>query len=123
MENTFPFKIYPIPEHLRIDDAQFGITANVESDPELEGHFYLFENYGFGGSGQSWEEHITTILEEEQPDLLEHITGYSTAARLLFYADSQEAVNDFMRLIGPIFADLGSLNKYFSQTDSSDFFE
>ncbi|GAA4009014.1 hypothetical protein GCM10022408_21460 [Hymenobacter fastidiosus] len=123
MESTFPFQIIPLPEHLRVDDALFGITANVEADPALEGYFYLFEKYGFGGSGQSWEEHISTILEEERPDLLDHLTGYSTPARLIFYADSEEAVDDFMRVIVPVFADLGSLNKYFSQTDSSDFFE
>ncbi|SHJ51965.1 hypothetical protein SAMN02745146_3328 [Hymenobacter daecheongensis DSM 21074] len=123
MENTFPFKIYPIPEHLRVDDALFGITANVESAPALEGYFYLFEKYGFGGGGPSWEEHISTILEEEAPELLDHLTGYSTAARLLFYADSEATVRAFMRVILPIFADLGKLNKYFSQTDSSDFFE
>ncbi|GAA3944672.1 hypothetical protein [Hymenobacter algoricola] len=123
MENTFPFKIVPLPERLRVDDALFGITANVEADPALEGYFYLFESYGFGGGGPSWEEHINTILEEEAPALLEELHGYSTPAHLIFYADSQAAVDGFLRLIGPIFADLGSLNKYFSQTDSSDFFE
>ncbi|WP_303311608.1 hypothetical protein [Hymenobacter sp. BT730] len=122
-ENTFPFKIYTIPEHLRIEDAQFGIMANVEADPALEGYFYLFEKYGFGGSGLSWEEHIHTILEEEAPALLDQIHGFSTPACLLFYADSEEAVRQFMQHIVPIFADLGKLNKYFSQTDSSDFFE
>jgi hypothetical protein len=95
----------------------------VEADPALEGYFYLFEKYGFGGGGLSWEEHISTILEEESPQLLDHLLGSSTPARLLFYADSEATVQAFLRLIGPIFADLGSLNKYFSQTDSSDFFE
>jgi len=123
MENTFPFKVLPIPEHLRVEDAQFGITANVEADPALEGYFYLFERYGFGGGGPSWQEHILTILEEEEPALLEHLQGYSTPARLLLYADSEATVRGVLRRIGPIFADLGALNKYFSQTDSSDFFE
>ncbi|MCC2546238.1 hypothetical protein LJY25_07260 [Hymenobacter sp. BT175] len=123
MDNTFPFQIFELPEHLRTDEARYGITANVEADPVLEPYFYLFERYGFGGGGPSWEEHISTILEEEAPDLLDHLTGASTPARLLFYADSEATVQAFLRHIGPIFADLGTLNKYFSQTDSSDFFE
>lgn len=122
MQNTFPFQIIELPEHLRIDDARFGITANVESDPALEGYFYLFEKYGFGGGGPSWEEHISTILEEEAPELLEHIQDYSTDARLLLYADSQATVQAVLAILLPIFSDLGRLNKYFSQTDSSDFF-
>ncbi|UOQ71059.1 hypothetical protein [Hymenobacter cellulosilyticus] len=122
MQTTFPFTIFALPPEMRVDDAQFGIMADVEADPALEGYFYLFEKYGFGGGGPSWEEHILTILEEEAPELLEHIEGYSTDARLLLYADSEQTVRAFMRVIQPIFVDLGSLNKYFSQTDSSDFF-
>ncbi|MCB2377121.1 hypothetical protein LGH70_05980 [Hymenobacter sp. BT635] len=122
MESTFPFKIFSIPPEMRVEDAQFGITADVEADPALEGYFYLFEKYGFGGGGPSWEEHISTILEEEAPELLEHLQDFSTDARLLLYADSEATVREFMRIILPIFADLGRLNKYFSQTDSSDFF-
>lgn len=122
MQTTFPFKIFALPAEMRVEDFQFGITANVEADPALEGYFYLFEKYGFGGGGTSWEEHILTILEEEAPDLLEHVEGFSTEANLLLYADSETMVREFMRIIQPIFADLGSLNNYFSQTDSSDFF-
>ncbi|MBC6989835.1 hypothetical protein [Hymenobacter sp. BT491] len=123
MENTFPFKVYRLPEHLRTEEFLWGITADVEADAALEGYFYLFEKYGFGGSGLSWEEHITTMLEEEAPELLDHVSGYSTAARLLFLADDEKTVQHFLRIVGPVFADLGTLNKYFSQTDSSDFFE
>jgi hypothetical protein len=123
MENTFPFQIVALPEHLRVEDAQFGITANVEADPALEGYFYLFEKYGFGGGGLSWQEHISTILEEEAPALLDHLQGFSTPARLIYYAESADTVREFLRRVQPIFADLGRLNQYFSQADPSDFFE
>lgn len=122
MQTTFPFKIFALPADMRVEDYQFGITANVEADPALEGHFYLFEKHGYGGGGTSWEEHIMTILEEEAPDLLEHVEGFSTEANLLLYADSEAAVREVVRLVQPIFADLGSLSKYLGQTDPSDFF-
>ncbi|WP_135461673.1 hypothetical protein [Hymenobacter aquaticus] len=122
MPTTFPFKIFALPAAMRVEDFQFGITADVEVDPALEGHFYLFEKHGYGGGGTSWEEHILTILEEAAPDLLEHVEGFSTEANLLFYADSEAAVREFMARIQPIFADLGSLSKYLGQTDPSDFF-
>ena len=123
MAVTFPFQILPLPAHLRTEQAQFAVTAPVEAEPALEGYFYLFEKYGFSGSGLSWEEHLLTIVEEASPALLDHLTAASTPARLLLYTDSEAATQQLLRLIGPIFADLGRLNAYFSQTDPSDFFE
>jgi hypothetical protein len=118
MTSTFPFKI--AAAKATADPArQFVILADVSG---LDDYYKLFEEYGFGGDGPSWREHIETIIEEFQPELLEHLEFDEDHDTFLVYADSPAAARDFMTLVLPHFSDLGKLKKYFSQTDPGDFF-
>jgi hypothetical protein len=119
MSTTFPFRVAAAKAPAD-DPRQFAIIAPVG---ELEGYYNLFEDFGYGGNGPSWREHIETILEEHQPELLDHLEFDEEGETFLAYADSLDAVRQFMGCILPYFGDLEKLKKYLSQTDSSDFFE
>ena len=83
----------------------------------------LFQAFGFSGNGKSWSEHIQAMVEEEEPELFDHLEFVADAARCLVFADSQIAVNRFLALLGPRFADLHQLRRHLSLIDSEDFFE
>ena len=118
MTATFPFKVAAAKAATN-PARQFVILAEVDG---LDDYYQLFEDYGYGGSGLSWREHIETIIEEFQPALLDHLEFEEAADAFLVYADSLAAVRQFMACILPHFGDLGKLRKYFSQTDPGDFF-
>jgi hypothetical protein len=120
MNNTLPFQVMALPAALRTEERQFGILADVGN---LEDYYALFEKYGYGGTGQSWVEHIQTIIEEFQPELLDHLEFEAQSEVFFAYADSQDAVTRFMELLLPIFGSLPGLQKYLQQTDPEDFFE
>lgn len=119
MSSTFPFQVAAAKTPAD-DSRRFAIVAPVG---ELEGYYHLFENFGYGGTSKCWREHIETILEEHQPELLDHLEFDDEGHALLIYADSEVAVRQFMGSILPIFADLEKFQKYLRQTDPSDFFE
>jgi len=119
MTNTYPFVLTHMGDHAT-PERQYAVLANVAG---LDDYYTLFERYGFGGDGDSWAEHIETIVEEHQAALLDHLELEATRDRFLVYADSQAAAEQLLALILPIFSDLGSLNKYLAQTDPDDFFE
>ena len=119
MASTFPFKVAAAkagsdPAH------QFVILAEVDA---LDDYLKVFEDYGYGGDGSSWREHIETIIEEYQPGLLDQLEFDEQEDAFLVYADSLPAVQQFMHWVLPYFGDLGKLKKYLSQADPSDFFE
>lgn len=118
MASIFPFRV--AAANAGADPArQFVIVAEVGG---LDDYYKLFEDYGYGGDGSSWREHIETIIEEYQPGLLDHLEFDEEADTFLAYADSPAAVRQFMDWVLPYFGDLGKLKKYLSQTDPSDFF-
>jgi hypothetical protein len=118
MSSTYPFKI--AAAKAPADPArQFIILADVSG---LDDYFKLFEDYGYGGDGPSWREHIETIIEEFQPDLLDNLEFEEDHETFVAYADSPDAVRQFMHWVLPYFGDLGKLKKYLSQTDPGDFF-
>ena len=118
MTATFPFKV--AAAKAAADPArQFIILAEVNG---LDDYFKVFEDYGYGGNGQSWREHVETIIEEYQPELLDHLEFEEDDDTFLAYADGPDAVRQFMACVLPYFSDLGKLKKYFSQTDPDDFF-
>ena len=118
MTSTFPFKI--AAASVPADPArQFVIIAEVG---ELDDYFQLFEDFGYGGDGLSWREHIETIIEEYEPELLDHLEFEEVGETFLAYADGPDAVRQFMHYVLPYFGDLGKLKKYLSQADPSDFF-
>ncbi len=119
MTTTFPFEIEDV-RAWAVPERQYRITAAVS---ELDEYYVLFEKYGFGGNGPCWVEHITTIIEEHQPALLDQLDFDEEGDAFVVYADSETSTQQFLRLVQPIFADLGALNKYLSQTDPADFFE
>jgi hypothetical protein len=65
MSSTYPFKIAAAKAPAD-STRQFAILAEVAG---LDDYYKLFEEYGFGGDGPSWREHIETIIEEFDPDL------------------------------------------------------
>ena len=119
MSTTYPFQVAAAKAPAD-DPRQFAIIAPTG---ELEDYSNLFEDFGYGGNGPSWREHIETILEEHQPELLDHLEFDEAEDTFLAYADSLAAVRHFMSCVLPYFGDLEKLRNYLRQTDSSDFFE
>jgi len=119
MSSTYPFKVAAAKAPADTT-RQFVILADLS---ELDDYYQVFENHGYSGNGPSWREHIETIIEEFQPELLDHLEFDEEGEAFLAYADSLAAVRQFMALVLPQFSDLGKLNKYLSQTDPGDFFE
>lgn len=119
MSATYPFKVAAAKS--AADPArQFAIVVEAS---EMDDYSQLFEDYGYGGTGPSWREHLETIIEEFAPDLLDHLEFAETPENFLAYADSLAVVRQFMACVLPYFGDLGKLKKYLGQTDPGDFFE
>ena len=119
MTPTFPFVVTTEPDSTQPEHS-YSILVDLS---EMDDYYALFEKYGFGGNGPSWVEHIETIVEEFNPDLLDHLEFDEEGETFLAYADSPTAVDQFLHLVQPIFGDLASLNKYLSQADPENFFE
>lgn len=118
MSPTFPFQVTTAPEAV-MPEYQLAIFADVGG---LEEYYVLFQNYGFGGTAASWNEHIETIIEERQPALLEELEFAEGGHTFVAYASGPVAVDDFMACVLPYFSTLSSLQKYLSQADPDDFF-
>ena len=118
MSPTFPFQITTAPAAVQ-PEYQLAIFADVGG---LEEYYTLFQNYGFGGTADSWVEHIETIIEEHQPKLLEELEFAEGGHTFVAYVSGQQAVDDFMTCVLPYFGSLPLLNKYLSQADPDDFF-
>jgi len=119
MSSLYPFKV--AAAKAPADPArQFAIVAEVEG---LDDYLKVFEDHGYGGHGPSWREHLETIIEEFEPELLDHLEFDEDDNTFLAYADSPAAVRRFMACVLPYFGDLGKLRHYLSQTDPGDFFE
>jgi hypothetical protein len=119
--NTFPFDISK-EEHVdvQMDNRQYWIQCPVG---EVDGYFELFKEYGFGGNGPSWVEHINAILAEKDPQILEHLEFDEEGDTFLVYADSEEVVNRFMKAVQPVFANKKSLKEYLAKADPDNFSE
>jgi hypothetical protein len=121
MTNTFPFDVSKEEDvDAQMANRQYWIQCPVG---EIDGYHELFEEYGFGGNGPSWVEHINAILEEKDPQILDHLEFDEEGDTFLVYADSQETVNRFMKSVHPVFADKKSLKKYLSKADPDNFSE
>ena len=119
--STFPFEVYRIEDvHPEMQNWQFGIQVPVG---EVDGYYELFEEYEFGGNGPSWAEHIRFILEEKDEELDEHLEYDEEGDAFLVCADSQVAVNRFLKHILPVFGTKKSLKKYLKQADPDNFSE
>ena len=121
MGNPFPFDVRKIDEiEPQTANRRFCIQTPVG---EIEGYHELFEEFGFGGNGPSWVEHIHAILEEKDSDLLDHLEFDEEGDTFLVYADSEDVVNRFMKHAQPVFATKKSLKKYLKQADPDNFSE
>ncbi|MBO2011117.1 hypothetical protein [Hymenobacter negativus] len=118
MSATFPFQVTAAPAAV-MPEYQLLIFADVGG---LEAYYALFQNYGFGGTADSWVEHIETIIEEKQPKLLEELEFAEGGHTFVAYASGPVAVADFMACVLPHFDTLPHLQKYLSQADPDDFF-
>ncbi|HEX8657331.1 MAG TPA: hypothetical protein VF690_07350 [Hymenobacter sp.] len=115
---TFPFQITAAPASA-LPEFPLLIFADVGG---LEEYYVLFQNHGFGGTADSWVEHIETIIEEHAPELLDEIEFAEGGNTFVVYASGQAAVDQFMACVLPYFGSLPKLQKYLSQADPEDFF-
>jgi hypothetical protein len=121
MASTFPFEVSKEEDvDAQMANRQYWIQCPVG---EIDGYHELFEEYGFGGNGPSWVEHISAILEEKDPQILGHLEFDEEGDTFLAYADSEEIVNRFMKVVQPVFADKKSLKQYLSKADPDNFSE
>jgi hypothetical protein len=118
MASPFPFQVAPLPAPAA-PERQLAIFADVAG---LEEYYVLFQNYGYGGTAESWVEHIETIIEEHQPELLEELEFEVGGLTFVAYAPSQAVAERFLACVLPFFGTLPRLQKYLSQTDPGDFF-
>ncbi|WP_147374733.1 hypothetical protein [Hymenobacter rubripertinctus] len=118
--NTAPFIVTDAPPELTDPARRQRILVDLS---DMDDYYVVFERYGFGGGGACWAEHIETIIEEHAPDLLERVELAGAGEIFRAFTDGPATTAEFLALVRPIFADLGSLNKYLSQTDPTDFFE
>ena len=103
------------------ENRRFVIQAEVGAAAQT--YCDLFQAFGFSGNAKSWSEHIQAIVEEEIPDLFDHLEFTTDDGLFRVYADSRAAADDFTSLLNPLFADLHKLRRYLSLLDSEDFFE
>jgi hypothetical protein len=69
VENPFPFDVTKVtPVEPEAENRRYCIQASVG---EVDGYYELFEEHGFGGNGPSWVEHISAMLEEKDPQVLD----------------------------------------------------
>ncbi len=88
----------------------------------LEEYYVLFQAYGFGGTVDSWVEHLETIVEEHDPALLDELEFGEGGQTFMVYASSPEIADRFLVCVLPYFGSLPLLRKYLDQADPDDFF-
>lgn len=116
---SFPFQVTSLPAPAT-PERQLAIFADVAG---LEAYYVLFQNFGFGGTAASWVEHIETIIEEHEPELLEVLEFEEGGHMFIAYAPTQAVADRFLACVRPFFGSLPLLHKYLSQADPGDFFE
>jgi hypothetical protein len=112
MTDYFPFKISN-------SDGQFTIIVETESPELFPKYADFFEQHGYSGNGYCWEGHITQILEQLNPELLNHIDFDPEAGAFFAYADTEENQIKTVDLLSPIFADFTKLEDYVKKADRS----
>jgi len=111
MEAHYPFKIYTSGNGNPI------IMAEIEGNELYPIYNEFFEERGYSGNGYCWEGHIVQILEQLDPDLLDHIEFDPEAGAFYAIADSEASRKRFVNLISPIFSDLANLATYVAAAD------
>ncbi|GAC1367063.1 MAG: hypothetical protein NVS3B25_30180 [Hymenobacter sp.] len=118
MASSYPFQVAALPPPAT-PERQLAIFADVGG---LEEYYGLFQHYGFGGTAESWVEHIQTIIEEHEPALLEAVAFEEGGHTFVAYAPSPAVADRFLACVLPFFGSLPKLQKYLSQADPADFF-
>jgi len=118
MASIFPFQVTAVPPPTS-PERQLAVFADVGG---LEEYYVLFQNYGFGGTADSWAEHLETIVEEFQPQLLDELEFSEGGHTFVVYAPNQAVADQFLACVLPFFGTLTALRKYLSQADPDDFF-
>ncbi|WP_310397808.1 hypothetical protein [Hymenobacter sp.] len=116
--SSFPFQVAPLPPPAA-PGRQLVIFADVGG---LEEYYVLFQNHGFGGTADSWVEHIETIIEEHQPALLDDVEFEEGGHTFVAYVPSQAVADQFLACVLPYFGSLPKLHNYLSQADPGNFF-
>src|SRR6476620_1992738 len=98
--STYPFFVSLSPSPDLLSHRVYQIQAAL-GNPALEQYLDVFEEYGFGGNGPSWEEHVAFLLAAEHPDLLERLEFDCEGDTFLVYADSQAVAERFLAVVCP----------------------
>ena len=98
-------------------DGNYTISADLQSEALYPGCHEFFAEHDYEGNGYCWEGHITQILEQLAPDLLDHIEFDPEAGAFFAYADSKTSMEKFVTLLSPIFSDLTKLATYVAAAD------
>ena len=118
MSPIFPFQLSAAPPPIS-PEYQLVIFADVGA---LEDYYALFQHFGFGGTADSWVEHLETIVEEHRPALLNELEFGEGGQTFVVYASSPAIADAFLACVLPYFGTLPMLRKYLSQADPDDFF-
>lgn len=127
---SFPFRVTALPIPAAVTATATGsetiarrFCIQPDPGPAAETYRDLFQAFGFSGNGKSWSEHIQAIVEEEEPELFDHLEFTTEAGFCRVYVESAAIADRFTTLLCPLFADLHKLRRHFSLLDSEDFFE
>ncbi|MEN9638658.1 MAG: hypothetical protein RLZZ262_526 [Bacteroidota bacterium] len=112
MPKYFPFIIGDDGEH-------FTILVQTECKDVYPKYARIFGENDYSGNGYCWEGHIIQLLEELDPELLEHIDFDPEEAVLFAYIDTRENQMRFLELLCPIFEDLEKLGEHVAKADRS----
>ncbi len=110
MKDSFPFQT-------SAEDGNYTISADLESEALYPKYYDFFNEHEYEGNGYCWEGHITQILEQLDPVLLDHIEFDPEAGAFFAYADTKASMEKFVNLLSPIFADLTKLATYVAAAD------
>lgn len=72
----------------------------------------IFNDYGYQTSGLVWSAHIIQILEERAPSLLFNTMFCPNKPSVYVYFDTYQALNQFQRVLAPIFQDFNLLESF-----------
>ena len=110
--NAFPFKVHFVNGALSGSPEQMHqILAEFDS-PDLLRHKALFDKYGLDEGLLSLVDFTALIIENNSPELLDHLDFNEEGYLLDIYADSEAAVQDFVSNICPAFRDIKELESY-----------
>lgn len=113
MKNVFPFRVTFNTDALLAKEPWqlYQVLADFNT-PELRAYELLFDKYSRVDWRISLVDTTALIMEEQAPELLDHIEFDEEAYLLDMYFDSEAAIQIFITVVCPIFQQLNLLENY-----------